>query len=179
MSASPFSVGVRLLGAGAALLLLFLGLGFALPGTWAAERTAVLSAPPEVLFPLLERPAAWSAWTAWPDSGLAAGGPERGVGARLAWDSRDLGSGSFEIVEAVAATRVRYRVAVQGGSMRTDGTFTLAREGSGSRVTWREEGDFGWNPLMGYWALLMGRAQGRELEKALARLEEAAAPAGR
>jgi hypothetical protein len=179
VSASPFSLGVRLLGAGTALLLFFLGLGFALPGTWAAERTAVVSASPEVLFALLERPAAWSAWTAWPDSGMAAGGPERGVGARLAWDSRELGSGSFEIVEAVAATRVRYRVEVQGGSMRTEGTFTLAREGPGSRVTWREEGDFGWNPLMGYWALFMERAQGRELGKALARLEEAAAPAGR
>ncbi|MHB1193810.1 MAG: SRPBCC family protein [Longimicrobiales bacterium] len=179
MSASPFSVGVRVLGAGAALLLLFLGLGFALPGTWAAERTAVLSASPEALFPLLERPAAWSAWTAWPDSGLAAGGPERGVGARLAWESDDLGSGSFVIVEAVAPVRVRYRVEVQGGSMRTEGTFLLAREGTGSRVTWREEGDFGWNPLMGYWALFMGRAQSRELEKALARLEEATAPAGR
>ncbi len=179
MNASPFSVGVRVLGASAALLVLFLGVGFALPGTWGAERTAVLSAPPEVLFPLLERPAAWLAWTAWPDPGLVATGPDSGAGARLSWDSEEVGSGSFEIIEAVVPARVRYHVEVQGGSMRTDGTLVLEPEGTGSRVTWREEGDFGWNPLMGYWALFMSRAQGQEMEKALARLEAEVARTGR
>lgn len=188
MNGSPFSLGPRILGAGAAILFLFLGIGFALRGTWAAERSAHLSAPPSVLFPLLERPSAWRAWTAWPDSGLVAAGPEQGAGARLSWDDEELGDGTFEIVEATPPTRVRYRVEVQGGSMRTDGAFTLAAEGTGTRLTWREEGDFGWNPLMGYWALFMERAQGRELEKAMARLERLAsdslpakdtAPAGR
>jgi hypothetical protein len=179
VSASPFSVGVRVLGAGAALLFLFLAVGFALPGTWSAERTALLSTPPEVLFPLLERPAAWRDWTSWPDAGLVSVGPDAGVGAALAWDDAELGDGRFEIVEAVAPSRVRYRVEVQGGTLRTEGTFTLAAEGGGSRVTWREEGDFGWNPLLGYWALFMEKAQGQELEKALARLEAATAPAGR
>jgi len=97
----------------------------------------------------------------------------------MSWNDNELGNGTFEIIEAAPPNRLRYRVEVQGGSMRTEGTFTLRPEGAGSRVTWREEGDFGWNPLMGYWALFMARAQGRELEKALGRLETATAPAGR
>lgn len=181
MTASPFSLGTRILGVGAALLVLVLALGFALPGTWGAERSVLVAAPPSAVFPLLDAPEAWRQWTAWPDSGLVAEGPERGVGARLTWDDPELGDGSFEIVEVAPPRHVRYEVRVQGGSMHTDGTFTLAAEGGGTRVTWREEGDFGWNPLMGYWALFMEKAQGRELEKALARLEamvrETATPA--
>lgn len=181
MSASPFGVGVRVLGAGAALLFLFLAVGFALPGTWAAERSAVLSEAPEAVFPLLDRPSAWRDWSAWPDSGLVARGPVEGVGAGLSWDDEELGSGSFEIVEVDRPYRVRYHVEVQGGSLRTEGILSLSREGAGTRLTWREEGDFGWNPLLGYWALFMERAQGREMEKALARLEALTrtAPAGR
>lgn len=182
MSPSPFSLGTRILGAGAAVLLLVIGVGFALPRTWSAERSAVLAAPPAAVFPLLEAPASWRRWTAWPDSGLVAEGPERGVGARLTWNDRELGDGSFEIVEAVAPERVRYRVQVQGGSMHTEGTLALAPEAGGTRVTWKEEGDFGWNPLMGYWARLMERVQGRELAKALERLgtmaAETSTPAG-
>jgi hypothetical protein len=171
MSASPFSAGTKILAVGAGVLLLFLAVGVALPGTWSAERSAVLSAPPEAVLPMVDAPMAWRAWTEWPDSGLVAEGPERGAGARLVWNDRELGDGSFEIVEAGALEGVRYRVSVQGGSMHTDGTFLMAPEGGGTRVTWREEGDFGWNPLMGYWARLMERVQGVELEKALIRLD--------
>ena len=171
---NPISLGTRILAVGATLLLGFLAVGFLLPGTWSAERTATLDEPPEVVFPLVEAPQAWRRWTAWPDSGLVAQGPERGVGARLVWDDAELGDGSFEIVASEPLRSVRYRVRVQGGSMHTDGTFVLERTAGGTTVTWREEGDFGRNPLMGYWARLMSRAQGRELEKALTRLGELA-----
>ena len=174
MSASPFSLGVRILGSLAGLLVLVLAVGFALPGTWSAERSVVLAAPPEALYPLMEAPSSWRKWTAWPDSGLVAEGPERGEGAGLRWDDPELGDGRFEIVEAIPLQRVRYRVEVEGGAMHTQGVLTLVQETGGTRVSWREEGDFGWNPLMAYWAWFMERVQGRELEKALARLDSMA-----
>jgi len=37
---------------------------------------------------------------------------------------------------------------------------------------WRERGDFGWNPLLGYVARTMDRTQGAQMEAALARLAE-------
>ena len=174
MTPSPFSFGVRILAGGAALLFLFLAVGVALPGTWSAERTAVMDSSPDAVYALLETPGSWGAWTAWPEAGLEVEGPERGVGARLRWDDPELGDGTFEIVEATPVHTVGYEVEVQQGSMRTRGVLSLAAEGTGTRVTWREEGDFGWNPLMGYWARFMERVQGRELEKALERLESAA-----
>jgi hypothetical protein len=169
-----FGLGPLVLGTGAFILGLFLFVGWLLPGTWSAERSIVLAAPPAVLFPLVDAPESWRRWTPWPDSGLVASGPAHGVGARLSWNDPELGEGSFHIVEALPDSLVRYRVEVQGGSMRTDGTMHLRPEAGGTRVVWKEQGDFGANPLMGYWARFMSRAQGAELEKALERLETVA-----
>ncbi len=170
----PFSIGTRILGGGAALLMLFLVVGYLLPGTWAADRSIEIHAPPERVFPLLDAPDAWRRWTQWPDTGIVAEGPDRGPGARLTWRDRELGEGSFEIVATESPRGVAYTVAVQGGSMRTTGTIRLESIPGGVLLHWREEGDFGWNPLMGYWARAMERAQGAELEKSLIRLKELA-----
>lgn len=171
---APFGFGTRILGGGAAVLVLFLAVGFLLPGTWSAERSAVLSVPPSAIFPLLDSPEGWRGWTPWPEEGLVAEGPPRGPGSRLRWSSRDLGDGFFQIVDARPDASVTYHVEVQGGAMRTEGRIDLEEVAGGTRVTWREEGDFGWNPLMGYWARLMDRAQEAEMEKGLVRLEETA-----
>jgi carbon monoxide dehydrogenase subunit G len=169
---APFSLGTRVLGGAAALLILALAVGALLPGTWSAERSVEIDATPESVFSRLDAPEGWRRWTPWPDSGLAAEGPSRGPGARLVWSDRELGEGSWEIVESDPPARMTYRVEVHGpGTMRTSGTVLVEPVAAGARVRWREEGDFGWNPLMGYWARFMERAQGGEMEKSLARLK--------
>ena len=168
----PLSFGTLILGGGALLLGVFLLGGFLLSGTWEVSREAVLDAHPEEVFPYLDGPEGWRAWTSLPDTGLTLEGPERGVGARMAWNHPEWGSGAFEIVRADAPTMVGYTVLVEDGAMRTDGSLELTDEGGSTRVSWTESGDFGWNPLMGYWSLFMERAQGRELEKSLQRLSD-------
>lgn len=167
----PLSFGTRILGAGALLLLSFLGVGWLLPGSWSADARTEVAAPPSEVLSHLDAAAAWRGWTPWPDSGLVAEGAERGPGSRLEWDDRELGDGVFEIVE-VADTLVRYRVQVQEGRMTTTGTVRLEATATGTRIHWSESGDFGRNPLMGYWARFMRRAQSREMEKGLRRLAE-------
>jgi hypothetical protein len=66
---------------------------------------------------------------------------------------------------------VEYAIDIGDGAMHSTGVVTITVEGDGVRVEWHEAGDLGWNPLMGYWALSMGRAQGEELGKSLARLQ--------
>lgn len=178
MSASPFGVGVRVLGAGAAVLALVLAVGVALPGSWSAEREAVVAAPVDVVYTLLEAPGAWRTFTDWPSAGMAPHGPPTGVGAGLTWDDPEVGSGAFEIVEAAPPRRVRYRVAVGGSTLRVEGTLELAEERGGTRVRWREEGAFGRNPLLRYGSRLMERRQGEQLERSLQRLDSAARAPG-
>ena len=169
MSDSPFSFGTKVLGTGALFLFALLGLGVLLPATWEAEATALLPTAPEAAFRYLDSPEGWLAWTPWPDSSTVSG-PERGPGSTLSWDDAEFGNGSFRIVQAEAPTHVSYRVEVNDGRMWTDGVLELSAEGTGTHVRWREEGDLGHNPLMGFWALSMDRAQSEELQKSLDRL---------
>ena len=167
---APFSLGTKVLGGAAALLVLFLLVGYLLPAEWEAGAQAHVEAAPAELFPYVATPEGWRSWTPWPDSGLVRGGPPEGPGASLTWEDIELGSGVFTIVEVESPERVGYTVEVEGGSMRTTGSVTLEPDGAGTLVTWREAGDLGSNPLMGYWARSMGRAQSTELSKGLDRL---------
>lgn len=168
---------LRILAALAGLMVLFLAVGLVLPGTWTTERSATLEAPPGRVFPWIETPAAWRSWTAWPEVALEATGPARGQGATVQWDDEAWGDGVFTITASEAPREVRYEVRVQEGSMVTRGRLLLEPADAGTRVTWRESGDFGWNPLMGYAALGMDRMQGAELEKGLTRLDSVVAAA--
>lgn len=153
------------------LLVLFLGVGLALPGTWTATRERVVPVPPDSVFPWLDVLERWQRWTPWPEVEITRSGPPGGEGATMSWDDPFAGDGRFTIVTSEPPRRLTYRVEVEGGSMVTLGTFELQPVPEGTRVRWTEEGDFGWNPLMGWAALRMDRVQGAELERALRRLE--------
>jgi uncharacterized protein YndB with AHSA1/START domain len=163
-------MGAKILGTGAALLLTFLLVGYLLPSDWEASAERVIPTSVDAVMPYLDAPEGWKQWTPWPENGVTRSGPEHGTGARLSWDDPELGSGSFTL-ESVDPDRVTYTVDVGEGSMVAHGTVRLTSEDGWIRVQWREEGDLGGNPLMGYWALSMGRAQGEELAKGLERLE--------
>ena len=168
-----FGPGTIVLGGGALMLTIFLVVGFLLPGQWSASAEATIPAEPDVVLAWLDSPEGWSAWTPWPDSTTRTG-PERGSGAQITWDSPELGVGSFRI-ERSSADAVDYAVRVEGdggSAMQTSGRLTLAAVEGGTRVSWVEDGDLGSNPLMGYWALTMDRAQSTELGKSLDRLAE-------
>lgn len=170
-SATPLlGAAWKILAALVAFLVLVLGVGFALPGTWSARREAVVAAPPDSVFPFLDVLERWDRWSPWPDVEIERTGPARGQGATMTWDDPFAGDGRFVLVESDPPRRLGYRVDVEGGSMVTRGRFELAATPGGTRVVWWEEGDFGWNPLMGYAALSMHRVQGAELERGLARL---------
>ncbi len=160
-------VAWRVVGGLAALLVVFLLVGWALPGTWRASRTQVLAHPPAAVFPLISDVGRWPEWMAF---GEVATSPLEGGGAGLSWDDPAQGSGSLELLSATPDREVRYEVQVVGG-LHTLGRFQLSPESGGTRLEWTEEGDFGGNPLLAYFALGMDRLQGNEMIKSLERLE--------
>jgi carbon monoxide dehydrogenase subunit G len=167
-----FSFPLKVLWTAIGLLVVALVVGFLLPGTWEAERSATVSAPPPSVFGWLEDPRRWGPWTALGPGKTTFSGPERGAGATVRWDDPEVGDGVFTLVSTEPEREVRYRVEVQGGSMVTEGTFRIEPAGAGTRVVWTERGDFGNNPLLGYTALGMDRVQGAQMEIALARMAE-------
>ena len=154
----------------AALLILFLLIGWALPGTWQATRTRTLAVPPDSVFPWVSDLDYWPRWMAW--EGVSMESVPGSGGLRRQWDDASLGSGTLAILSTIPNAEVRYEVQVDGG-LRTLGTFALRADGADSRLEWVEEGDFGNNPLLAYFALAMHRLQGNEMDKSLDRLDAA------
>ncbi len=152
-------------------LLVFVGVGIALPGTWTVERSRDIDAPVEAVFPLLADLEMWDRWTHWPELQGRSEGTLGGVGASRSWDDPGYGSGVLTLTAIDPNRQVGYEVSVDEGAIEIRGRLTLEPAGRGSRVTWREEGDFGWNPLLAYMALTMDRMQGTEMQKSLDRLE--------
>lgn len=157
----------------ALLLLVFVGVGLALPGTWEAHRTAVVPAGPEAVFGYLDSVDGWSAWAPFGAVEGDRSGPVRGPGASLRWDDPQWGRGEWVLTGAEADRAVTYEVSVEDGAMVTRGRIELTEADGGTRVDWLESGDFGWNPLLAFMALGMDRMQGREMEKGLDRLGQA------
>jgi len=143
-------------------------IGFLLPSGWSTEREALIPAQPEEIFPHLESARGWELWTPSPTSGFEFFGPESGEGSGRRWDDDQYGQGEFVITASSAPDSIRYDVEVEGGSIRIDGRMRLERrEEGGTRIHWREEGDFGWNPLLGFLAGRMDDLQGAQLEASL------------
>ena len=172
------SFSLKVLSGAIGLLLLALLIGFLLPGSWEVERSAVLLARPAVVFPWLDDPHRWDQWAPLGDVEAAFSGPARGADASRRWTHPEVGDGVFTIVSTIPDREVRYRVEVQEGRMVTEGILRLTAEGTGTRVTWQEQGDFGRNPLLGYMARSMDRMQGAQMEGSLSRLGERVREAG-
>lgn len=163
----PYRIGGIFLGTIALIILGFLAVGFFLPSGWSAERSVRIEAPPESIFPYLSSAEAWGEWTPSPEVGVELFGPEEGVGSGRRWDDEVYGQGEFIIGEIQAPSSMGYDVAVEGGAIRITGSISLTDEGGATHVQWREEGDFGWNPLLGYLARRMNELQGAQLEASL------------
>jgi uncharacterized protein YndB with AHSA1/START domain len=150
----------------ALVLVSLLVAGLLLPGTWSAEASSTVEAPPETVYRLVASPRLWDEWAPWPEMEFRYEGPSAGVGALRTWDDPGAGAGSFTITEASPPHLVRYRVELEGGFV-TLGTFRLEAVDGATHVTWSEEGDFGRNPLLGWTALSMARRHGDELGRRL------------
>ncbi|MEX2531409.1 MAG: SRPBCC family protein [Gemmatimonadota bacterium] len=149
------------------LLLALLALGYLLPSEWSAERTRTLDAPADLVLPYVDGARGWTRWTPAPESDVEYFGPERGEGSGHRWDDPGYGEGEFRITSLESPGRVTYEVEVEGGAIRIAGTMHVDPMGEGTRVVWREEGDFGWNPLLGYLAGRMDDLQGAQMEASL------------
>ena len=159
----------KVFGGIAAVLVTLMLIGVVLPGTWSAEASIRIEAAPTEVFPYLNDLSRWDRWTNWGDIDSELSNPSRSAGASRSWDDPNFGSGSVTITSSAPPSSVRYEVEIEGGASVT-GELTIEAVGGASLVTWREEGDFGRNPLMGYVARGMSESQGTQMAEGLEKL---------
>ncbi|MFT5286729.1 MAG: hypothetical protein ACI8TQ_002901 [Planctomycetota bacterium] len=108
------------------------------------ERSRVIDAPIEVLFPLVDSLQSWSDWDPWSqlDSGITITheGPPAGTGAIRRWSSNDrsVGTGSIEIVDSLVGERIDLDIDMGEGMAVIHAIFEFEETPNGIRVTWTD-----------------------------------------
>lgn len=149
------------------------------PRTFRVERSARITAPPEVIFPYLNNFHAWEAWSPYerldPDLKKSFSGPDEGPGAGYDWEGRKAGTGRMEIQETNAPNRLTIRLQFEK-PMKANNTaeFTLRPNGAATNVTWAI---YGPQPFMSRLMSVfidMDRMIGKDFEAGLENLREVA-----
>jgi hypothetical protein len=114
------------------------------PNTFGYERSTVIQAPAEAIFPLIADPVAFNTWNPFNEDPSITGtysGPSRGPGARYTFASKGAGTGYTEIVEEDAPRRLGVRL-VMTKPMACDNhiEFRLEPVAGGTRVSWAMSG---------------------------------------
>lgn len=173
---------LNVLGGLAALVLLLVVVAFFLPRSYRVERTTVIKAKPEAVFPLIADLRRWKDWGAWqerdPGMQLSYSANATGVGAWSAWISASEGSGKMTLTAVEPAKRIAYNLEFPDMGTSSRGTLTLEPAAGGVKVVWADAGDLGMNPLFRWFGLFLEKMIGPDFERGLAKLKTLAeAPA--
>jgi uncharacterized protein YndB with AHSA1/START domain len=148
------------------------------PGTIFIERNAVINAPPEAVFALVDDFHNWTSWSTQdrddPTMVRSYGGPSRGVGATSDWTSKGrAGAGRMTIIGAAQASEIVVAVQFQRPfKAHNINTFRFELEGQGvTRLTWSMRGtNVFLMKVMGVF-VSPDRMMGAHFEKGLANLK--------
>ena len=85
------------------------------PATFAVQRSAMMQAPAETIFPLINNFHQWTKWSPWenrdPALNRSYGGTESGKGAIYAWEgNKNVGSGRMEILDASSPSKITIKL---------------------------------------------------------------------
>lgn len=152
----------------------FIGVGYLLPSGAKVERSIVIAAEPDVIFPYLNSLKQFHQWsTLNPNMAVTYEGPESGEGARMRWSSEDpnLGEGEQTIVRSVPGERVD-TVLTFGGEGRAESYFQLVPNGEETQVTWGFSTDYGENIISRYMGLMVDDSIASEFQQGLSNLKE-------
>lgn len=163
-----------------AVLAVFAALfGMLLPRRWHTERSVSIAAPSPAIYPLVASlRTGWPQWsplgpTRDPETTVAFSGPDLGVGATESWSGGRQQPGTLRIVRADSATGIGYRLELADGR-RVDGALAFSADPAGTRVTWTDDGDLGWNPFRHYAGKLVEESIAKGFEQGLAALKQRA-----
>ncbi|HWU44230.1 MAG TPA: SRPBCC family protein, partial [Bdellovibrio sp.] len=132
-----------LLGAALGVVLILVAIGFFLPSRWHVERSIVIKAPVEKIYPLVANfKTGWSRWNAFdkedPNIQFSFSGSEEGNGAMRSWTSTKLGNGYQKITKADPQSGIDFVISMDGGGLLILGSLTMEPASDGTKVTWRD-----------------------------------------
>ncbi len=149
--------------------------------TYEVRRSAVIPAPAEDVFPLVNSFHEWTKWSPWEtvDPGMSRRyfGSEAGVGAGYEWSgNRKAGSGTMEIVESEPSSRIHVRLQfTKPFKALNPTTFTFTPVPGGTEVNWVMTGENKGAAKLFALFMNMDKLVGSDFERGLKSLSEAVA----
>lgn len=145
-----------------------------MPSAYKVERTILINAPAEKIYPLIAAPREWPKWAIWfereHDMKVSYAGAEAGAGAKWEWKAKE-GSGQMEFTRAEPNKSVDYALFFPEMNMRSTGALTLTPSGNATRLSWTNEGDVGRNPMMRWFVPFLDGMIGKDYEDGMKKLK--------
>jgi uncharacterized protein YndB with AHSA1/START domain len=120
------------------------------PDTFRVERSIMIAAPPENVYPFLTDFREWPRWSPWekldPEMQRSYGGSASGEGAVYEWNgNRKAGAGRMEIVDASEGRHVEINLTFLRPFVSSNTTeFTLTPKEDGTLLRWQMHGPAGY-----------------------------------
>lgn len=152
------------------------------PDAFSVQRTAVVRAPAEKIFPSISNFHQWTNWSPWENRDPAMkrtySGPESGKGAVYAWDgNKNVGSGRMEILEATSPSKIVIKLDFFRpfeGHNTAEFTLLPERDASETNITWVMRGPAPFMTKVMQLFMNLDRMIGKDFEAGLANLKRIA-----
>lgn len=150
------------------------------PGSFRVERTEVIGAPPEDIFPLLNDFHRWSAWSPWekldPSMKRSFSGAPSGVGSVYEWDgNKKAGQGRMEITDSQPWSHIGINLDfLKPFKAHNITEFDLHQHGGGTELKWAMHGP---SPFMTKLMMVfttMDKLVGKDFDEGMANLKRVA-----
>jgi uncharacterized protein YndB with AHSA1/START domain len=149
------------------------------PDTFTVQRAAVVKAPPEKLFPLINDFHQWGTWSPWEgkDPGMKRtySGTASGRGAVYAWDgNKNVGSGRMEILDASSPSKIVIKLDfLKPFEAHNTAEFTMLPQGDGAtNISWVMHGPAPFISKMMQVLMNIDKMVGKDFEIGLSNLKK-------
>ena len=154
-------------------------LAAAKPDSFNIRRMAVVNAPAETIFPLINNFRQWANWSPWenrdPEMKRIYSGAEKGKGAVYAWNgNRNVGSGRMEILDATSPSKIVIKLDFfkpLEGHNTAEFTFVPEHDASATNITWVMHGPSSFMSRVMQVFMNLDKMIGRDFEAGLANLK--------
>jgi hypothetical protein len=150
------------------------------PDTFTVQRTALIKAPAERIFPLVNDFHRWGDWSPWekidPAMKREFSGAPSGKGAKYAWEGNSsVGSGSMEITDSAPPGKIVIRLDfLKPFEARNRTEFTMRPQGDSTEVAWTMTGPVPYLGKIMHMLVSMDKMVGGQFEQGLANLKSIA-----
>jgi hypothetical protein len=149
------------------------------PATFSVRRSAVMHAPAETIFPLIDDFHQWTKWSPWENKDPAMkrsySGAESGKGAVYVWDgNKNVGSGRMEILNASPPSNITIKLDFFKpfeGHNTAEFTFVPEHDASLTNVIWIMHGPSSFMSKVMQVFMDLDKMIGRDFEAGLANLK--------